>query len=635
MNDNLKIIEDIESGDYHTVTRGKLYNLLATLPDDAPKTVVFQSPTGTGKTFMVCNEDEALGDKRIMIVPTVSLSEQIAGEYGVKLINGNVETFTLDESDNLIVSTYDGLKRFISASVDYSDWYLCIDEYHQLTGSAGYRGRTIEFIATHALRFKGVILMSATPPTITPITPSAFYLVRSAYLAIDLYHTQSENYIAMAIEELKGTDTVYIAANNKEKLTALARVAIAQNLTVGIMTSDLKGTKEFQDILSGAYKPQIILCTCVIYDGINIDPTKHVLIITRYTKIRATELVQLSSRNRAQGKKMIKPSKIIICVKHAIFENGRKIMTVDEKIEHVAEFGEMLTGMCAHLRSIGRLDESINSLMNITYNHLVNVEIIDDVHTFSPNVSSCIGDYEDEKRQTMTLGDLIEECKPFNINHKGEIFYEDCQLLEDTKERTKEVKKEVKDALQGKIAGFRDACACGTAKEYLDDILGRENTHKSTKKELDTISALASARRRLMKLDEYDDSMMPELIKQVGTKSDAKLFKKKVIIHEIIGLAINDGEGTTRDDVATIRNMWELVEVGAEFTSDTMKIDYEIFKVGPVSDYGLPKNGITLLKQMFEVEEFRGPKDENGKRARCYRVIGKQTMAQRIRQIAS
>ena len=630
MDYNCKVVTGLNDNGYHDVTRHKIRSLMDDLPLGVARVLQFESPTGTGKTRMVMHRDSTANDKVLLLVPTVVLCNQVSSDYGIKAINGTVDELHISRDDSAIVSTYDGLKRFLSEVTDISKWSLYVDESHKLVEASGYRGGAIGYLALKHLGFYEVVLMSATHRDNGPICPNAFYIVRGEYQTIPMFSTQCEDYLQMAKVELKGTNTVYLVVNNKKEITALARVAISEGLTVGIMTSDLKETEEFKSILSGKFRPQIILCTCIIYDGINIDPSNHVIIITRHTKIIASELVQLSSRNRASGKKMIKPSKVIICSEETSLERGMKVQELDEKLAEVQQYCDIIKSLYAYLRGIGKLDESINNVMDINYSHMISIDY--DTLEVTPNIAHCIGSVEDERRDKMTLGDFVHDCAVYNIIYIGNLDYDESESLEKVKEASKSVKKDVKLLIQDCIAGFSEACNDGTISLYIDEYLKPENAHNHSKDEISAVSSLASARRRLIKVDGYSDSMFGDLTEGVDTKSKAADFKRKVTRHESLALALS-GQGRFRDDVATIVTMWDNFKVGDEFTSDELATDYALYSSGAISGFSLPKNPVTLIRQMFDIKRFKMPKGDDGKRKNAYRIEGKKLIHDRVKEL--
>lgn len=635
----MRDIKVVLNGDYHDVTLGDLKEALdGTSGND--RVLAFTSPTGTGKTRMVCHRAHGEFHKVLLAVPTVTVAAQTSEDYGVQAIHGNVESFVINEDTNTVVTTYDGIRRFVTAcersGISLSDWTLCVDEAHHLVTSCGFRGKAVQYMFDRYSDFSEVFLMSATQRDQPCIIPSVhFEVVAQTVTPIDLYYSQSTDYLAMAEVELASEDNEFIimVVNNKSQIAAMAQVA-SQKFKVAIMTSDKKGTQEYNDVLSGEYKPQILFCTSVLYDGVNINPRRHSIIVTEHTNIIAKELVQLSSRNRGWGKGMIKPNRAIICHPDAPnFRRSEAGKTVDEKFKEVEAYCDLLRPLHSHLVAVGESEQSINKLLEIRYSKHVSFETDESGRVvITPLMSACIASVEDRNREFYTMGDMIAECEEYAIHFKGEIEYPETELKQLVKHNAIIAKRTLEENVKTAVKGFSEVCVKGKGDidEFLE-ILSPQESANHHKKVITTVARLAVARRKMMKDDEYNPAFFAEMIKSEGdTMAKAGLLNKRLEIHRLLDLAINKGEGRNRPDVATVLTIFKAYRKGDQFTNEELKTDFPMFSYSKLSELILPKSPLAALKLIFTIK--RKTEGNGDDKRNFYEITDNSNLFERMRE---
>lgn len=123
---------------------------------------VLKSPTGSGKTHLFAY---GLTGKRIMVVPTKVLADQVAKHQGIVKCYGK-DKFPIGAE--VIVMTYDKLSQFIELikerKIDKQDYSLFVDEAHNLITSYTFRKDAMNVVYDVIMDkyFSRVALMSGT-----------------------------------------------------------------------------------------------------------------------------------------------------------------------------------------------------------------------------------------------------------------------------------------------------------------------------------------------------------------------------------------------------------------------------------------------------------------------------------------
>lgn len=112
--------------------------------------VAIQAPTGSGKTTFFCEYAKRKSVPIVLTVPTVSLAKQVAKEHGGYALHGNykVQKIQAANESRIIVCTYDTLGHV----PDLWRRLLVIDEAHNLVNQYGETYRVQRLFRAEALR---------------------------------------------------------------------------------------------------------------------------------------------------------------------------------------------------------------------------------------------------------------------------------------------------------------------------------------------------------------------------------------------------------------------------------------------------------------------------------------------------
>lgn len=621
---------------FHTVTREDLYEAC---DNSANNVALFQAPTGTGKSYVVCadSEDNPKVDDRILLVPSFTLTSQLGRKYGVPFVNGDVTDLEIPyQGFGCVVSTYDGLKRILGR-INPATTYLFIDESHQLTEAASYRMQSIDYMVRNFHLFKGTVLMSATPKDDSPIPHDKGIIVTRDESEVPTYLTESTDYIAIGLDLLEkdGIETVVLQMNNKNKIAGMVSILREMGETVGVITSDNANSDHVKDLLSGKLRTRWIIGTNSMNDGIDIFPRPFSLIIASESHLSPNSVQQLASRFRDSGV-FVRPTRLVICrpTHDMSITNPDEFPTLGKVIEEVTEYCEILSNLHKHLKRIGELDQPINKAINYQYNRMVHFDYDDEGNLVDvyPSASACMGEVDQRITRMMTTGDLLKGIEGYGFKFNG--FYavdkKKAGFEEDVNEAKKEVGQAQKAQVQKFITEFIEMVSRSEdiAKNMLNERLASATSRNFTKREVEAAKHIKAASRVIMRVEgaTYRHVALTILDHEAVDGPSLKVLAKKSQRHEVIFNATH-GQGRNRDDAAFLHALYDAYNENDEFTSK--EVDQLVRQLGGDKHKMLiPKNRIALMKQIFTIKAKKVTRGEV--RVRGYKIIKKGLIQQEV-----
>lgn len=190
--------------------------------------IIVQAPAGSGKSYNIAGLAQALKDYCkgvIFAAPTVAVCEQLTNTikslfentvYNCTGLWGSVgkEDIESAKSSTVVVATYDKLHK-LSEHVNFEEYTLCIDEYHQIVNDLSYRNKAMQSIFSAIAKAQYCMLMSATPNlmftrsdvhplfnfTLCQFTPQ----ITNKVEVQPIVHTKTRNEILGAINDFRPT----------------------------------------------------------------------------------------------------------------------------------------------------------------------------------------------------------------------------------------------------------------------------------------------------------------------------------------------------------------------------------------------------------------------------------------------
>lgn len=290
---------------------GELSNILTNTPR-----VCLSAPTGTGKNaFFLGYHDgkrrqrgyfEKTNTRGVITVPTVTLCKQLASKLNVPGLHGHVSIREAERATDarVIVCTYDTLHRV----TDLHARTLVVDEAHNLVNQYGDIENRVPFRAEVLRRVVGffdvaqsAILMSGTPPDLLAAVLH-FKMVRVNRVEnnnvfvklIEALTSSPDALTAEALAQMSKMDLHdgrirFVYYNSKKQLNVIAQGLMqVHGLTqkdIAIITRDdvSDGTHAvYNGIINRSQieGAKVVLSTCLIAEGINIENTNIGEVVT-------------------------------------------------------------------------------------------------------------------------------------------------------------------------------------------------------------------------------------------------------------------------------------------------------------------------------------------------------------------
>ena len=273
--------------------------------------ILFQAPTGGGKTHFVCNtlkgkiNDKTDGNKTlVMCVPNNIQAWQCHADYNTFVIAGDsTEQFNLKRKIDKRVYTavYECVDSLIARATasELANVVLVVDECHQLLTECSYRSFAGIMHAVDAVVAAGgvVVCMSATPRPIMYLWHYNAYIVAERadgrktniehidYATIGRKIKRKHDAVLQIVRDaIKSKRMAIVRYQSKSKIDAAAETLRKEGYRVAVLTADSKGKsvdKEghivydspiYGGIINGGVLPDVdvLFCTSVLEVGTSI-----------------------------------------------------------------------------------------------------------------------------------------------------------------------------------------------------------------------------------------------------------------------------------------------------------------------------------------------------------------------------
>ena len=242
--------------------------------------------TGSGKSEAIIKKIQSKNLNAIFLTPYESTSKQLESKYKVKAIYGSVSLDVVKgyvKSSNLIVSTYDGLRKILEARLMPEEYILTIDEAHNLVTHSNFRGPALRNISDNMTRFKKIINITGTPEGVLNNDYKNIKFVKhnqpNLIANYTIIKTEEHSNIACVdhiINNKPGSGKVIIFKNSIKSLEEISDALVQRGIEkrrIKILNATTKDEKLFEEIVENEKIPaevKYVLTTSVISDGVNI-----------------------------------------------------------------------------------------------------------------------------------------------------------------------------------------------------------------------------------------------------------------------------------------------------------------------------------------------------------------------------
>jgi len=299
---SLEVIKEEAAAGALTIPEGgNLSSLNLTREDVVGKFLV--APTGSGKTWVISK----FAGKKVVVVPTKNLSEELQRTYGGGVYNQDNKT--VSRAQNIIFVTYASFANLCNEIPMYErDIYL--DEAHVLTTNASASFQLAQLNKTvdtlKALQPKSITLVSATPVYISHpfFRDYEMVVVKSSNVKTKKFKYMSSLSSQKAVQDIFADDESTFKAvllnDTKGKLDGFMNVLSDQNLHV--FNAGTKEEEHFVELIkTGNIADDVngYFCTTVLKEGnsFNFSTPKKVQVIV-IGMFSVEEIEQFSARFR-------------------------------------------------------------------------------------------------------------------------------------------------------------------------------------------------------------------------------------------------------------------------------------------------------------------------------------------------
>jgi energy-coupling factor transporter ATP-binding protein EcfA2 len=271
------------------------------------------APTGSGKTTLVKALAKDLKLKTDIIMPTTALVEQqadIAHITGRKALTADMV------KADILACCYNSINKI----QDRQSKLLVVDEAHSLVSDYGYKSSTIQDIQRHLDSYEYIIYLSGSMLPLegkySPDNLLSFEKVnrfKYQYQLVKLDEKVSNKVYFINSIEVGKLNVFY--KNDKNELDKLYKyLTDVKGYKVAYISSDLKDKVEYKGIVkdSSLNGYDVLLTTCVIQAGVNINQCDRDVVITFGSGATLIDYVQFTARfrNHAPNIKIIHSGKL-------------------------------------------------------------------------------------------------------------------------------------------------------------------------------------------------------------------------------------------------------------------------------------------------------------------------------------
>ena len=574
------------------------------------------APTGTGKSYFV---GKTLKGKRIMVVPTQTLSSEFAAKYNGKEFN----EFSKDvcNNDDLIFVTYASFAN-LCQYVDISRYNVILDEVHLFsTGSS--RSFMYSQLESTLKILKKRKQLSTTLLTATPVKSSDDFFNSFDIVKVTQDVTKHKAWtVIRTFDKLKTLKSVFERAsrengfvsvllnNTKSQLDSFT--AALKDYNIQTFSASKKGEDYFIDLIqSGDVKQDVdgIISTTVLGQGNSFkvgnkrNKTNFVVVIGNHS-VETVE--QFAARIRDA-----KNVEVFHLVKDDFKSDANVFFNYDKKADELIELATKNANFyndkadnfggyysTDQMDMLNKIDETYIKFDGLNYvvDHLI---ISNSIYNYESYVSNVNVNY------------LIEKIKTLNYTFNGVQF--------DTDELSDDEAANIKVAVEATKEN---------RKEYMQSILdtvkkeGLEHNQEVLKNpsKLDAIEN--NVRFRLAYIYKYEsdaDKVFDIYDEAASTDKSWGIFTNRILIDKIL----TDSCIAKRTDRLIVDKIYNTFKQGDTFSAEELNKTFnDLIKELLPNTKMLTKTKTTqLLKMFFTVSTLRTK--VNGKDVRKYVVDGK------------
>lgn len=283
------------------------------LEDDFDYDIVAR--TGMGKTYALLHVAKGLKCKMVYLVPLQAQARQLKKEGFPALYE---KMFPTDDmlTKPIIVAVYNSFEKLIKKGVDFKDYVLCVDEWHQFTSSANYRRDHIHKVIEKMGEFRKRIRVTGTPEAIfkndevgefKPLKRIRFVSdkqkskVETAIIGI--CQKADLNFLAYTVLHSRVSGKIIIMIDNKVQLEELRKIMVENygipEKEISTLTSVTKKENLAYKTITESTEQKIpdqityLLCTSVMSDGVSVlnEDIETVYFFHNYNPIAVRQMV--------------------------------------------------------------------------------------------------------------------------------------------------------------------------------------------------------------------------------------------------------------------------------------------------------------------------------------------------------
>ena len=267
----------------------------------AKKTLYIDAPTGSGKTYLIAELAKLAGVKVDLVMPTTALAmQQNAPDLGIVSATGTASLTDEQRGAPVLATCYESIAKASQRGARL----LVVDEAHELATAYTYRSHAVQLIQRFAPNYEYVVFLSGSMfPVLRPADAGRVLRFAPAqprvvpYALVPLAAGEKDGDFFRATVQAGALNVFY--KNDKAELIALAEVLRARGLKVALVTADEKASAAYEGIVKGSTLVgfDVLLTTCLIQAGVNINDTAPVL-VTFGTGCTLMDYIQFSARFR-------------------------------------------------------------------------------------------------------------------------------------------------------------------------------------------------------------------------------------------------------------------------------------------------------------------------------------------------
>lgn len=323
-----------ESAETHKIERHKVKQHIPTELAvefvERKKRILLESPTGSGKSTSFLNAAKKLATADqfrffIFSAPTRALAEQLGRKHNVTVVKGNTKNLFSEilnsqkRGNRIFIATFDmteTLMHWLSNLNQFASFVLIVDEYHKSVTdySSSYRRETINALHRASKRASSFIALSGTPEEILKDDFEQVVAIDNGQsaspcqeFAVYTYEKQKDALpmLVQLIEAWTVKRKLLIYIQSKEVLGKLYDLLRKRGIVTRTVSASEKRNNTYKTLVEKEMVPdevQVVLCTSVIADGINIQNSLEwecIVVANHFSNLfNASTLKQASNRFR-------------------------------------------------------------------------------------------------------------------------------------------------------------------------------------------------------------------------------------------------------------------------------------------------------------------------------------------------